>query len=109
MSSSPSDRRVLNWVPASPWMRDALARALNEAAPGDVVLLLQDAVVAALADARLPAGLAVAVANRDVAVCAADLAARGLAGLPMRAGARVVDDAEMVELAAACDLSLTWS
>jgi tRNA 2-thiouridine synthesizing protein B len=109
MSFSPSDRRVLHWVPGSPWARDGLARALAEAAPGDVVLLLQDAVVAALADARLPAALDAALGTRELAVCAADLAARGLAGAPLRAGARAIDDAGMVVLAAACDVSCTWA
>ncbi len=109
MSSSPSERRVLHWVPGSPWTRDGLARALAEAAPGDVVLLLQDAVVAALADARLPAALNAALSGRELVVCAADLAARGLAGVGLRAGARAVDDAEMVALAATCEISCTWA
>jgi tRNA 2-thiouridine synthesizing protein B len=109
MSSSPSERRVLHWVPGSPWASDGLARALAEAAPGDVVLLLQDAVVGALAGARLPAALDAALSASELAVCAADLAARGLADAPLRDGARAVDDAGMVALAAACDISCTWA
>ncbi len=109
MSSWHSERRVLHWVPGSPWMRDGLARALAEAAPGDVILLLHDAVYAALADARLPDALAAALSVRELAVCAADLAARGLAGAALRNGARAVDDVEMVALAAACELSCTWA
>lgn len=107
MPSSPSERAVLHWVPGSPWSRDGLARALAEAAPGDWVLLVQDAVPAALAAARLPAAIAQGLERVALAVAKADLDARGLADCALRA--IPLDDAAIVALAAACRSSCTWA
>jgi sulfur relay protein TusB/DsrH len=109
MSSSASDRRVLHQVARPPAAGDALARALAHARAGDVLLLVQAAAPCACASVALASELAVALAQHDVHVLAADLTARGLAGAPLRAGVTALDDPAWVALAAACDVVVTWT
>jgi tRNA 2-thiouridine synthesizing protein B len=108
MSSSPSERRVLHQVVRPPSGGAALAQALDHARTGDVVLLMQDAVELACRAVEPDPLLAAALPRLAVRVLSADLAARGLAGAPLRSGVEWVDDAGWVALAAACDVVVTW-
>jgi tRNA 2-thiouridine synthesizing protein B len=108
MSSSRSERRVLHQVVRPPSAGDALARALQHARAGDVVLLAQEAARLACLGAPADALLAAAPVQVALRVLAADLAARGLAGAPLREGLVALDDAGWVGLAADCDVVVTW-
>lgn len=108
MSSSHSERRVLHQVVRPPSGGDALARALDHARAGDVLMLVQEAVLLACVAAEPDPLLAAAQPRVAVRVLAPDLAARGLGGLPLRAGVEAVDDAGWVALAAGCDVVVTW-
>lgn len=100
---------MLHMVVRPPWAGDALARALDALAPGDVLLLAQDAVAAAVAPAALEPRIAARLVAAGARVLGHDLAARGIAASALPAGLVVVDDAAWVELAATCDACVTWA
>jgi sulfur relay protein TusB/DsrH len=109
MSSSASERRLLHMVVRPPWAGDALARALATRGADDVLLLVQEAAPVACAALALAPELDAALRGAGARVLAHDLAARGLAGAPLRDGVAALDDAAWVDLVASCDASVTWA
>ena len=99
---------MLHIVNKSPFERNALESCLRLAADGSTVLLIEDAVVAALDRTEPAERLAEASGRLSVRVLGPDLAARGLAEDRLVEGAAVVDYPEFVELACAHDSVQSW-
>lgn len=98
---------TLHTVNKSPYQDSALASCLRFAAPGSAILLLEDAVVAAVAGSTWSQAVAGAGEFRWF-VLAADLVARGLSGKVLP-GVCVVDDAGFVALVVEHDKTVAWS
>lgn len=99
---------TLHTVNRSPYQSDALNACLRVAAPGAAVLLIEDAVVAAVAGSLAAQRLKSQGASLRLYVLEADLRARGLAGKLMD-GVECVDDAGFVALVVAHDKTVSWS
>lgn len=99
--------RVLHLVSGAPPAGDALRQALAHAAEADALVLLHDAVAAAVAGVKQPADW-VRKLRRGGYVLGADLDARGFAQAPLREGWVRIEDAELVRLAVVCRSSVTW-
>lgn len=91
---------TLHTVNKSPFERNALDSCLGHAAAGDTVLLIEDAVYAALAGNAFAARLADAAKAVRVAVLGPDLKARGMDPAGVVAGVAVVDYSGFVDMAA---------
>lgn len=100
---------VLHIVNRSPFESSALVSCLRLCLPGSAVLLIEDAVVAALAGNRFSAELADLPAGINAYVLMEDLRARGLGDSALEARILPVDYAGFVDLVAAHDSSLSWS
>ncbi len=94
---------LLHMVAASPFTHRALEACLARWSDGDALLLMEDAVAAALDGAVTPLP-----GNGPVFVLLPDLVARGLAARPLRHGATPVDYGGFVDLAARYDGSVSW-
>ena len=90
---------MLHTVNKSPFERNTLEACLKRAVPGSAVLLIEDAVYAALAGTTLSGAMELAASRFEVSVLGPDLAARGLEGAPLVSGVTVVDYGGFVELA----------
>lgn len=99
---------TLHTVNRSPYLDSALASCLRYAAPGSAVLLIEDAVVAAVAGSLWGERLAQEAGEFRLYALAADVAARGLCAKLMP-GIALVDDAGFVALAVAHDKVVAWS
>ena len=100
---------TLHTVNKSAFGSDSLASALAHARPGDAVLLIEDAVVAARASSTRTAGLlAAAMPACSIAVLGPDLAARGIPEAAVVAGLAVVDYPGFVDLVAGHDKTQAW-
>ena len=99
---------MLHTVNKSPFERGALQSCLRLAADGATVLLLEDAVVAALDGTAHAAAVREAAERLAVRVLGPDLAARGLAAERVLDGVQVVGYPEFVELAATHDSIQSW-
>lgn len=99
----------LHLVFTAPTAGSALADCLRAAADGDTVLLLQDAVYAAVARATIPSELLRdAAANGIVlAALAPDVSARGVGAL-LHPGISLVDDDAFVALTERHPRILSW-
>lgn len=97
----------LHTVNKSPNANDALSQCLAIAADGAVVLLLEDGVFGALRGGAIAKALTEAHARLRICALADDVAARGLDGRLLE-GVELVDYAEFVRLAAACDAVVAW-
>lgn len=95
---------MLHIVSRSPFADASLERCLARWRDGDALILIEDAVVAALADGRFAAMLK----GKAVYVLAADLEARGLAAKTLARGAAKVDYEGFVDLCAGQKASLSW-
>ncbi len=91
---------ILHTVNKSPFERNALESCLGHAQPGDAVLLIEDAVVAAMAGTSVAGKMADAAKTLHVHVLGPDLKARGLDPAKVVAGLSVVDYGGFVDLAA---------
>lgn len=94
---------LLHIVAKSPFTHQALAACLARLGQGDALLLMEDAVAAAVAAAATPWP-----DRGPVFVLSPDLAARGLADRPLRSGVTLVDYGGFVDLAARHDGTLSW-
>ena len=95
---------ILHVVNKSPYERNSVEVAAGYAKDGDTVLLIEDAVYAAV-----KAGSASAKLNGlDVAVMGSDLAARGIGEDKLADGISVVDYAGFVDLVEAKDATQSW-
>lgn len=99
----------LHLVFSSPTAATALADCLRVAREGDIVLLLQDAVLAGVATARTtPALLRDAAANGvSFVALEPDVAARGISQL-LHPGIRLVDDGGFVALTERFPRTISW-
>jgi tRNA 2-thiouridine synthesizing protein B len=99
---------TLHTVHRSPFERDALETCLRVAAPGGRVLLIEDAVYAALVGTEWEPRLRDAMERLEVHVLEPDLRARGLDPAALIAGVGCVGYGGFVDLAAACDRVTAW-
>ncbi len=93
---------MLHLVRTSPFATSDLQTCLDYSQPGDIILLMQDGVIAA----TLPTWQEILqnYPERELFVLEADLMARGLTA---RLG-QVIDDQAWVALTASQESSLTW-
>ena len=91
---------TLHTVNKSPFERNNLDSCLGHAQPGDAVLLIEDAVFAAMDGTSLAGKIADAAKSFRLHVLGPDLAARGCDPAKLVAGITVVDYEGFVDLAA---------
>ncbi|KDM90568.1 sulfurtransferase complex subunit TusB [Photobacterium galatheae] len=96
---------MLHMVFSSPFQNRALQQCAEQLLPGDEVLLLQDAAVAAASPEQLTQVLSQGAA---VYVLEADLLARGLAGR-VSTEVEVIDHSQFVELTVSHPNSMKWA
>lgn len=100
---------VLHLVNHTPHGNESLARCLASLGEDDGLLLIEDAVYAALNGVLSPEDLQVLVAaNSQCFVLEPHLAARGLSGRRLTDGFQCVDFADFVDLVASYDTSISW-
>lgn len=99
---------MLHIVNKSPFERTALQSCLQHALAGDAILLIEDAVVGALAGSCVAAELQAALADKSLYALAPDLQARGLAPERLLAGIETVDYAGFVDLSVAHERNQSW-
>ena len=98
---------MLHIVNKSPAQGSGLASCLRLARPGQTVLLIEDAVLAATRGNTAASGIAAAQATVKVIALAPDLAARGVAG-QLAEGITTVDYAGFVALVAEHPTNQSW-
>ena len=99
---------LLHTVNKSPFASTALADCLARAHHGAAILLIEDAVYAALAKGSFALTLAAAQKQFSIYALGPDLAARGLDPATLLAGITIVDYEGFVDLAAAHSAALSW-
>ena len=85
-------------------MTSCLGHALN----GDSVLLIEDAVVGAIAGSTFAGALSAALADKSVYVLSEDLAARGMQESRVVEGIQCVDYGGFVDLTTENDKTQSW-
>lgn len=100
---------VLHIINRSPFESSALDSCQRLYRPGSAVLLIEDAVVAAVVGSAAQARLAPLADAAVLYVLMPDLRARGFADGALMPGAQPLDYGGFVDLAAAHDSSLSWS
>ena len=98
---------MLHIVNKSPYQNGTLESCLNHVLEGDTVLLIEDAVYAALKGGRAANALA-SVKGVKIAALSADLKARGIGEDKMVDGVDTVDYGGFVDLVTACDKTQSW-
>ena len=99
---------ILHTVNKSPFERASLQSCLGHAQQGDAVLLIEDAVVAAIDGTAMAPKLADAANSMKLYVLGPDLKARGLDPARVVAGIEVVDYDGFVDLAAENSAVQAW-
>lgn len=99
---------LLHIVNKSPGEKNSLAQCIARMLPGSTLLLIEDAVVAALADAESANLVAEMPLGCKVAVLSPDLMLRGLSEKPLLAGIQQVDYNGFVELTVAHETVSSW-
>lgn len=99
---------MLHIVNKSPFERNALESCLRLAKPGSSVLLIEDAVYAALEKASHAETLAARMEDFSFYVLGPDVSARGLSDAPLVEGVNVVDYEGFVDLVADHDAAQSW-
>jgi len=99
---------MLHTVNKSPFEKDSLQTCLRLARPGSDILLIEDAVYAALAGTRVEAPLREALAAHAVYALREDLAARGIDPGELVAGVGIVDYEGFVDLVVHNDSVQSW-
>ena len=89
---------MLHTVNKSPFERNALDSCLAHAEAGSPVLLIEDAVYAALAGTAQSCKVECKIGTNPVFVLEADLKARGVADKALIAGVKIVNYAGFVDL-----------
>ena len=100
----------LHIVNKSPFERNALKSCLAHALSGDAVLLIEDAVIAAVSGSTLVAELQQTMNGNAVKFYALgpDLAARGVKAERVLEGIEIVDYAGFVDLTVANEKTQSW-
>lgn len=99
---------MLHIVNKSPFEKSSLESCLRLALPGDAILLIEDAVVAATKSTSIAESLVDALQTRSIFVLAEDLAARGIDTERLLEGIRLVDYSGFVDLVASHDVNQSW-
>ncbi len=99
---------TLNVLNKSPFEKKTMEQCLARLADGDSVLMIEDAVVAALADTAIASQLESVGAAHALYVLEPDLAARGLSSSSRLAAVKVVDYSGFVELATTHERVHSW-
>ncbi len=99
---------MLHTVNKSPFEKNSLRTCLRLARPGSDILLIQDAVYAALSDTEFTADMIEAVRQHNVYALEPDLMARGLGQSSLIEGVEPVGYDRFVELAATNDSVQSW-
>mgnify|MGYP006338864739 FL=1 len=99
---------MLHIVNKSPFERNTLASCLDHALEGDAVLLIEDAVIGAVAGAKSATMITSALAGKTVYVLGEDLAARGVEQGRLVEGVQVVDYAGFVDLTVEHAKTQSW-
>ncbi len=99
---------ILHTVNKSPFERSNLDSCLNHATKGDAILLIEDAVYAAMKAGTFAARMTDAAKQFKVCVLGPDLQARGVDPAGVIDGVAVVDYAGFVDLAAESNAVNAW-
>ncbi len=99
---------MLHIVNKSPFERNALDACLRLAKSGSSLLLIEDAVYAAMKGTTVSDKVAAAMKDMKVYVLGADLKARGVGEEKLMEGIDVVDYAGFVDLVAEHDNNQSW-
>jgi len=99
---------MLHIINKSPLERNALDSCLRLAESGHSILLIEDGVYAALANASDAATIAARMEDVSFHVLGPDVSARGLSDTPLIEGIDVVDYEGFVDLVAEHEVSQSW-
>jgi len=99
---------MLHVVNKSPFERNALDSCLRLAKPGGSILLIEDGVYAAQANAAHANKIARAMEDFSFFVLGPDVSARGLSDAPLIEGIHVVDYEGFVDLVAEHNATQSW-
>ncbi len=99
---------MLHLINKSPFEKNSLDSCLRIAKSGSSVLLLEDGVYAAVANAAHADKLTSRLGDLSIYVLGPDVAARGLNDSPLIAGITVVDYEGFVDLVAEHDANQSW-
>jgi tRNA 2-thiouridine synthesizing protein B len=99
---------MLHLVNKSPFERNSLDSCLRLAAAGSSILLLEDGVYAALANAAHAEKISSRMSDITFYVLGPDIDARGLNDVPLIDGVEVVDYEGFVDLVAKHDATQSW-
>lgn len=100
--------KMLHLVNKSPFDRPALDSCLRLALDGSSVLLIEDGVYAALANAASAETVGKRMADLKFYVLGPDVAARGLDDKPLIEGINVVDYGGFVDLVVEHEVTQSW-
>ncbi len=99
---------MLHTVNKSPFEKNSLASCLDHSRPGSAILLIEDAVYAAMTGTAQEQRVRAAARDRQVFVLGPDLQARGVEPQRLIDGVTVVDYGGFVDLAVAHDIVQAW-
>ena len=99
---------MLHLINKSPFERNALDSCLRLAKAGSSILLIEDGVYAALANASDPEAIAARIEDISFYVLGPDISARGLSDIPLIEGINVVDYEGFVDLVVEQDVAQSW-
>jgi len=99
---------MLHTVNKSPFEKGSLDTCLRLAREGSDILLIEDAVYAALQGTRIEPAVTGALAQHSIYVLRADVEARGIDPRSLIPGIETVDYAGFVELAVAAETVQSW-
>ncbi len=100
--------QLLHFVNKSPTDRNAFDTCFRMANPGDSILLIEDGVYAALANAEFATKITSRLDDYSFYVLGPDVAARGLGDTPLIEDVAVVDYEGFVDLVAENDVTQSW-
>ena len=102
------DSRKLHTVNKSPFERNTLTSCLRLAKKGSAILLIEDAVYAAVTGTAVSDQISERMDELSFYVLGPDVAARGLGGSPLIAGVQVVDYEGFVDLVTEHQATQAW-
>jgi len=100
--------KILHLINKSPTDRNAFESCFRMASPGDTILLIEDAVYAAMANADFAGKISQRLGDFPFYVLGPDVAARGLGDVPLIENIDVVDYAGFVDLVTDNDVTQSW-
>ena len=99
---------MLHLINKSPFERNALDSCLRVAKSGSAILLIEDGVYAALANATHAEKIIDQMGDFSFYVLGPDVAARGLSDMPLIEGIDVVDYEGFVDMVVEHDATQSW-